>query len=128
MGDVPLSAGFKWAYQKLGSTFWHNQGTGSTAVVAGTLLHIDLLKPSDTSIKMELPTLKLELQADADTWMYDALTSVMVPLVRESLQLFGGKLVAHYVAKCLADPKCPHLRGEQVAAEELPPSASMLLI
>merc|ERR1711972_231897 len=121
--DVPFSAGFKWAYQKLGSSFWHNQGTGSTAVVAGTLLHIDLLKPSDTSIQMELPTLKLDLQADADAWMYNALTDVMVPLLRESLQLFGGKLVAHHVAKCLADPKCPQLRGEQA-----PPSRTMVLV
>jgi hypothetical protein len=126
--EVPFSAGFQWAYQKPGSSFWHNQGTGSTAVVAGTLLHIDLLKPGDTRIKMELPTLNLELQADADAWMYKALTHVMVPLLRDSLQLFGGKLVAHHVAKCLADPKCPHLRGEESATEEPPVNSSMLLV
>lgn len=125
---VPFSAGFECAYQKLGSSFWHNKGTGITDVVAGTLLHINLLRPSETQIQVELPTLKVELQAAADAWMYKALTHVMVPLVRDSLQLFGGKLLAHYVAKCLADPKCPHLRGEQVAGEKLPPSDSMLLV
>merc|ERR1711963_176624 len=99
-------------------------GNGSTEVVAGTLLHIDLLKSSETRIKVELPTLKLELQAAADAWMYKALTHVMVPLVRESLQLFGGRILAHHVAKCLADPKCPHLRGEPLAIQAAPLSTN----
>jgi len=126
--EVPFSAGFAWAYQKPGSSFWHNQGTGMTDVVAGTLLHIDLLKPSETRIQVELPTLKVELQADADAWLYNALTDVMVPLLRGSLQLFGGELLAHHVSKCLADPKCPHLRGEPLVAEDVRPSSNMLLV
>mmetsp|Transcript_104473 Transcript_104473/g.261923 ORF Transcript_104473/g.261923 Transcript_104473/m.261923 type:complete len:399 (+) Transcript_104473:77-1273(+) len=127
--NVPFSAGFEWAYHRLGSSYWHNQGTGIADVVAGTLLYIDLLKPSATRIQVELPTLKLELQATADAWMYHTLTHVMVPLVRDSLQLFGGKLLTHYVSKCLANPKCPHLRGDRLSAgEPIPQSSSMLLV
>jgi len=131
--DVPMGAGFRWAYQKPNSSFWHNQGTGSAKVVAGTLLHIDVLQPSETRIEVELPTLKLELQADADAWMYRALTDVMGPLVRESLQLFGGKLLTHHVERCLEDPTCPHLAAEPpsapaVSAERETSGDSLLIV
>jgi len=106
---VAFSAGFVWAYQKINSTFWHNQGSALTNVTAGTLLHIDLIHPDQTSIELDVPTLKLKLHADADDWMYEALGTVMVPLVREALQLFGGKVLSYHVAQCLADPKCPNL-------------------
>eukprot|EP00928_Gymnodinium_smaydae_P097042 TRINITY_DN869_c0_g1_i2.p1 TRINITY_DN869_c0_g1~~TRINITY_DN869_c0_g1_i2.p1 ORF type:complete len:894 (+),score=167.84 TRINITY_DN869_c0_g1_i2:57-2684(+) len=108
--DVSFGAGFVWAYKKLNSQFWHNQGTGSTAVVTGAQLHIDLLKPSDTSLKIELTKLKVDLQAESDAWMYDALTTVMTPLIRESAQLFAGRIMSHFIAECIADPSCPSLK------------------
>jgi len=108
--DVSFGASFVWGYQKLHSTFWHNEGTGSANIVAGASLHIDLMKPSGTSMKVKLPTLQLKLHADADDWMYGALSSVMSPLVRESAQLLGGHLLAHFIARCIADPSCPKLK------------------
>lgn len=105
--NVPFDADFIWSYRKPGSSFWHNQGTGSTGVVAGTLLHIDLLKPTATVLKIDLPVLKVHLAAESDAWMYNALTGAMVPLIREALQVFGGRLMAHKIEQCLADPACP---------------------
>merc|ERR1711920_920475 len=107
--DVPFGASFTWAYRKLGfgESFWHNQGSGSTSVNGGAMVHIDLLKPVDTFLKIDLPKLELSLKADSDAWMYDALTFVMVPLVREAIQLFGGEFLAYEIRKCLEDPNCP---------------------
>jgi len=107
--NVPFSAGFAWSYRKAGSKFWHNHGNGSTSIVGGTELHIDLLDPSKTVLKVDLPVLELKLHAAADAWLYDAMTGIMVPLVHETLTLFGGKILTHYVRKCLEDPTCPHL-------------------
>lgn len=112
--DVSFSAGFKWAYQKINSSFWHNEGSALTNVTAGTMLHINLMEPKETSIQLDVPVLKLKLHADADDWMYEALGAVMVPLVREALQLFGGRLLSREVAKCLADPDCPNFHAAHV--------------
>merc|ERR1712072_1453590 len=92
IGDVSISVNFVWAYAKSGSSFWHNKGNGSAAVVGGTLLYIDVIEPSKTTIKVDLPELNVQLKADSDAWMYRALSKAMIPLVRESLQLFGGQL------------------------------------
>merc|ERR1712039_1100438 len=40
------------------------------------------------------------------------LTWAMVPLVRESLQLFGGRFAGYEIKKCLEDPTCPRLDSE----------------
>lgn len=111
---VSFSAGFNWSYQKVGSSFWHNEGSALTNVTAGTLLHINLMEPKETRIQLDVPTLKLKLHADADDWMYEALGAVMVPLVRESLQLFGGRVLSREVASCLADPDCPNFHAVHV--------------
>jgi len=113
--DVPFAMGFRWAYQKPNSSFWHNEGNGSAKVVAGTLLHVNLLRPSETHIEVKLPTLDLQLQAESDAWMYSALSDVMAPLVRESLQTFGGQVLSSRVEQCLADPGCPHIGPEQAS-------------
>jgi hypothetical protein len=107
--NVPFDAGFNWAYRKVGSSFWHNSGSGKAAVVAGTMVNIDLITPKSTSLKIDVPSLKLDLHADADAWLYKALTFAMVPLVRHSLNLFGGKFLTYELKKCLEDPSCPHL-------------------
>jgi len=107
--NVPFDAGFVWSYLKKGSSFWHNKGTGAVKVVAGTFIHIDMLKPKQTDLSVDLPVLKVDIKADADAWMYDALSGALFPLVRESLQHFGGGLLTRYIRKCLADPTCPHL-------------------
>merc|ERR1711948_190952 len=91
--NVPFDAGFNWAYRKQGSSFWRNQGTGVAKVVAGALVNIDLLQPTATELKIDVPVLKLQLAAVSDAWLYKALTGVMAPLVRESLQTFGGKVM-----------------------------------
>jgi len=111
--QVPFSTGFKWSYRKPDSKFWHNQGNGTAAVVGGTSLHIDLLNPENTFLKVMLPVLKLRLDAEAHAWMYHALTDVMVPLLRGSLQLFGGRLLTHYIKACLKDPTCPHIHSHE---------------
>jgi len=110
--NVSFDAGFNWAYRKPGSSFWQNQGTGVTNAVVGTLVHIDLLQPTATELKIDLPVLKLQLAAESDAWLYKALTWAMVPLVRESLQLFGGKFMTYEIRKCLEDPTCPKLNSK----------------
>lgn len=107
---VPFNVDFVWAYAKSGSSFWHNKGNGSAAVVGGALLYIDVIEPSKTTIKVDLPELNVQLKADSDAWMYKALSKVVGPLVRGSLQLFGGRVLAHYITKCLEDPTCPHVK------------------
>lgn len=107
--EIPFSVSFVWSYLKPDSSFWHNQGTGEAAVVAGTKLFVDIMKPSSTSIAVSMPVLGVKLHAESDAWMYDALTKVLTPMIREGLQLFGGKELAHYLAKCIADPTCPHV-------------------
>jgi len=125
--NVPFDAGFKWSYRKQGSSFWHNQGTGVTNVVGATLVHIDLLKPTATVIKVDLPVLKLHIDAESDAWLYHALTSTMTPLIRESLQLFGGKVMAHEISKCLEDPTCPQLKPKAPHTALPLASATMLV-
>merc|ERR1711862_106668 len=114
--DLPVAADFVWSYHKNNSEFWQNAGTGSFSAVAGTILDIDLLTPTNTKIKVELPKLSAHLHADSAAWMYDALTFVMTPVIRESLQLFGGKVLSSYIEKCLEDPTCPQLKPEKVLA------------
>merc|ERR1712151_635382 len=82
---------------------------GVSSVVGGTFVHIDLLQPAATELKIDLPVLKLQLDAKSDAWLYKALTWAMIPLVRESLQLFGGKVISYEIKKCLEDPTCPKL-------------------
>lgn len=106
-----FSASFTWAYQKVGYPLWLNQGSALANIMAGTELHIDLMKPKETQIHIDVPTLNLRLHADADNWMYQALDAVMVPLVREALQLFSGRVLSRQIAKCLADPSCPNLHA-----------------
>eukprot|EP00443_Scrippsiella_acuminata_P030027 CAMPEP_0115212828 /NCGR_PEP_ID=MMETSP0270-20121206/23484_1 /TAXON_ID=71861 /ORGANISM="Scrippsiella trochoidea, Strain CCMP3099" /LENGTH=391 /DNA_ID=CAMNT_0002626567 /DNA_START=86 /DNA_END=1261 /DNA_ORIENTATION=- len=125
IADVPFSAGFTWAYQQLRSPFRRNRGTGQTKITAGTLLHVDLLHPSETHIQVSLPTLEIHLQADAHAWMYKVLVRVMTPLIQKSMQRLGGRVLSHFAAKCLADPTCPHLRPH---TSTLPPSDSLLVI
>merc|ERR1712039_27647 len=110
--NVPFEAGFDWAYRKPGSSFWQNRGTGVSNVVVGAFVHIDLVRPSATELKVDLPVLKLQLAADSDAWLYKALTWAMVPLIRESLQLFGGRFATYEIKKCLEDPTCPRLDSE----------------
>jgi hypothetical protein len=116
--NVPFDAGFKWAYRKVGSSFWHNSGTGKANVVAGTMVNIDLITPKSTGLKIDVPVLKLDLHADADAWLYKALTFAMVPLVRHSLNLFGGEFLTYELRKCLEDPSCPHLSSASNASED----------
>jgi len=111
ISNVAFSAGFNWAYRKPGSSFWHNSGTGEAAIVGGSKVNIDLVKPTSTNLNVNVPVLKLKLHADADKWLYDALTFVTVPLVRGMLNLFGGKFLTHAIVKCLEDPSCPHLQS-----------------
>jgi hypothetical protein len=106
--NVPFSAGFNWAYRKPDSWFWHNHGDASVAVVAGAAVHINVLKPAETSVEVKMPALYLDINADSNHWLYGALSHVMGPLIRESLQLFGGRVAAYEVKKCLNDPNCPH--------------------
>merc|ERR1711972_33549 len=110
--NVPFAVGFDWAYRKPGSSFWHNQGTGVSNAVVGGLVYIDLLQPTATQLKVDLPVLKLELAAESDAWLYKALTWAMVPLVRESPQLFGGKIMTDEIKKCLEDPTCPKFSSQ----------------
>jgi hypothetical protein len=125
--NVPFDAGFNWAYRKPGSSFWHNQGTGVANVVVGGLVHIDLLKPAATQLKIDLPVLKLQLAAQSDAWLYKALTSVLVPLVRESLQLFGGKLMSYKIEQCLEDPTCPKLNSK-TSSKTLPAESVSVVV
>merc|ERR1712039_752248 len=113
--NVPFDAGFDWAYRKPGSSFWRNQGTGVTSVVVGAFVHIDL------------PVLKLQLAAESDAWLYKALTGAMVPLVRESLQLFGGKVIGYEIKKCLEDPTCPKL-DSKTSSQTLPAESVSILV
>jgi len=108
--DLPFETKFLWAYQKANSSFWHNNGNGSASIVAGTMLDVDIMKPSQTKIAVLLPTLNIKLDAASDDWMYKAVGEVMPPLVKFSLQEFGGKLLAHYIEKCIEDPTCPHVK------------------
>jgi hypothetical protein len=126
--DVAFSTSFVWAYQKPGSFFWHNNGSGSVAVVAGSVLEVDTLQPSKTKIRMDLPTLKVQLHADSDAWMYDALTATLTPLIREAMQLFGGRVLAHFVARCLADPSCPRVRPEGLQLAAARPVSEQLAV
>jgi len=128
VANVPFGAGFLWAYQKLGSSFWHNQGSGQAKVVAGTLLHVNLMNPSETHIEVDLPRLDIQLQADALSWMYKVLGRVMAPLIQKSMQKFGGKVLSHFVAQCLADPTCPRLEPSAPATTSLPPSSGSELV
>jgi len=109
--EVAFDTTFVWAYEKPGSDFFQNQGTGAAAVVAGTELEIDVMKPSATKIDVSLPELSIKLHSDSLPWMYSALTSVLSPLMKSSLQLFGGKVLAHYIQKCLEDPLCPKVHS-----------------
>jgi len=123
--DIPFGASFVWAYQKMNSSYWHNKGSGFAKVVAGTSLHIDVLQPSLTALKVRLPTLKLDLHADAHDWMYHVLTMVMSPLLRISMQGFGGEVLAHFIKECLADPTCPQVKApapQPILAKILAPS------
>lgn len=105
--NVPFSAGFNWAYRKPDSWFWHNHGDADVDVVAGMSVHINVLKPAETFVAVSMPALYLNINADSNHWLYGALSHVMGPLIRESLQLFGGRLAAHEIEKCLSDPLCP---------------------
>jgi len=118
--DLPIAADFVWSYQKNNSNFWQNAGTGSLSVVAGTKLDIDLMTPTNTKIKVLMPDLSVKLHAESDSWMYNALVFVMTPVVRQSLQLFGGKILAGYIEKCLEDPTCPHLKSAKKALARFP--------
>lgn len=126
--DVAFNASFVWAYQKPGSAFWHNKGNGSVAVVAGASLAVDTLQPSATRIHADLPVLKVRLAPESDAWMYNAVEASMTPLIREAAQLFGGRLLAHFVAKCLADPNCPRMRPEVVQLMAGPSSEEVAVL
>lgn len=134
--NIPFSTGFNWAYRKPGSFFWHNRGTGSADVVAGSSVHINVLKPEETAVQIALPALYLNIDAESNHWLYGALTYVMVPLVRESLQLLGGKFAAYEIKQCLADPLCPRSMSNGKAAglqehprvQQVQPAASDLVI
>merc|ERR1711862_864204 len=118
--DLSIAADFVWSYQKNNSNFWQNAGSGSFSVVAGTKLDIDLMTPTNTKIKVLMPDLSVKLHAESDSWMYNALVFVMTPVVRQSLQLFGGKILAGYIEKCLEDPTCPHLKSAKKALARFP--------
>jgi len=105
--DVPFSAGFNWAYGKQGSWIWHNHGSSSVDVVAGAAVHINVLHPEETAVAIKMPALYLHIEAESNNWLYGALSHVMGPLIRESLQLFGGKIAEYEIKKCIADPQCP---------------------
>lgn len=126
--NVPFDAGFNWAYCKPGSSFWHNQGTGVANVVVGAFVHIDLLQPTATELKIDLPVLKLQLAAKSDAWLYKALTKAMVPLVKESLQLFGGEFMSHEIKKCLEDPTCPRLNSTKPSSAILPRQSVSIVV
>merc|ERR1711977_656532 len=94
--------------------------------VVGTLVHIDLLQPTATELKIDLPVLELQLAAESDAWLYKALTGVMVPLVRESLQLFGGSFMTYEIKKCIEDPTCPKLNSK--TSDKALPAQSMSIV
>lgn len=129
--QVPFSAGFLWAYRKLSAknakSWWHNKGAAQAKVVAGAFLHIDLLKPSDTKIEVEVPTLELQLQADADGWLYKELGKIMAPMLRKALQKLGGRVLTRYVEKCLADPSCPRTVARPSVAPAAEPSTAVFI-
>jgi len=127
--DVPFSAGFNWAYGKPGSWLWHNRGSGTVDVVAGTAVHINVLHPEETAVAVKMPALYLNFQAESHNWLYGALSYVMGPLVRESLQLFGGKIAEYEIKRCIADPQCPRPFSSTkvtVAVVQEPQKATMM--
>eukprot|EP00928_Gymnodinium_smaydae_P032829 TRINITY_DN23682_c0_g1_i1.p1 TRINITY_DN23682_c0_g1~~TRINITY_DN23682_c0_g1_i1.p1 ORF type:complete len:413 (+),score=82.45 TRINITY_DN23682_c0_g1_i1:184-1422(+) len=117
LSEIPIAAEFDWRYKATENNswgrFWHNDGFGSFQVQAGCDAKVDLRDPSGADIAVHLPDLDLTIHATYDDKMYRAINAVLRPLVRKSIEAFGGRLIRKEL-ECMADPACHGLL--QIAA------------
>eukprot|EP00930_Biecheleria_cincta_P011170 TRINITY_DN11373_c0_g1_i3.p1 TRINITY_DN11373_c0_g1~~TRINITY_DN11373_c0_g1_i3.p1 ORF type:complete len:377 (+),score=66.65 TRINITY_DN11373_c0_g1_i3:34-1164(+) len=81
--NLVFSLDFDWRYMKAGqpSSYWQNAGWGHMNSTGGCYVNLDFLQPGE------------------------ALDAVLRPLVRKSIETFGGHFVKREL-ECLADPAC----------------------